>query len=169
VPTGQGGHGFHPHPLPGRARYHGLEHLRQIEQRVDQQGLLAVRNQTGITPAPRSRQAANKRSSRVRDRAVPWCIAICSCKVRNAALSAFNRLVYCSRLGAGCVAGPGVVTPKKGPNPRCPGRPHEPTSPSSALDRGARCLVARAGEDLATPSRPADRHDGNHARCHKIL
>jgi hypothetical protein len=106
--------------------------MRQIEQRVDQQGLLAVRNQTGITPAPRSRQAANKRSSRVRDRAVPWCIAICSCKVRNAALSAFDRLVYCSRLGAGCVAGPGVVTPKKGPNPTCPGRLHEPTSPSSA-------------------------------------
>jgi adenylate cyclase len=23
--------------------------------------------------------------------------------------------------------------------------------------------------DLATPSRPADRHDGNHARCHKML
>jgi xanthine dehydrogenase YagR molybdenum-binding subunit len=34
---------------------HGLEHLRgerQIEERVDQQGLLAVRHQTGITPAP---------------------------------------------------------------------------------------------------------------------
>jgi hypothetical protein len=56
---------------------HRLEHLRgerQVEQRVDKQGLVAVRDQPRVAPAP-SRSAANRRNNRARDRAAPSCIA----------------------------------------------------------------------------------------------